>query len=65
MRDLAPEFPGFDFDENKGYPCPRHKAALAAWGPTRIHRRSWAFIDSLAWTGVERYDRDPQGRLFA
>ncbi|RPI24006.1 MAG: ribonuclease HII [Actinobacteria bacterium] len=64
MRALAPQFPGYDFDENKGYPCPRHKASLAAWGPTRIHRRSWAFIDSLAWTGIERYDRDPQGTFF-
>jgi ribonuclease HII len=64
MRDLAPEFPGYVFEENKGYPCPRHRAALAAWGPTRIHRKSWAFIDALAWTGVARYDRDPQGILF-
>jgi ribonuclease HII len=64
MRELAPEFPGYVFEENKGYPCPRHRAALAAWGPTRIHRRSWVFIESLAWTGVARYDRDPQGTLF-
>ena len=65
MRSLAPEFPGYVFAENKGYPCPRHRAALAARGPTRIHRRSWAFMDSLAWTGVPRYVRpDAQGSLF-
>lgn len=61
MRQLAPYFPGYDFDNNKGYPCPRHKAALQAWGPTSIHRRSWAFMDDLPWTGLPRYVRaDPQ-----
>jgi len=65
MRDLAPQFPGYDFDRNKGYPCPRHKAALQAWGPTSIHRRSWAFMDDLPWTGVPRHVRpDPQLALF-
>ena len=49
MRDEAPHFPGYDFDLNKGYPCPRHKAALKAWGPTSIHRRTWVFMDSLPW----------------
>lgn len=65
MRALAPEFPGFDFDRNKGYPGPRHRAALAAMGPTRIHRRSWVFMDGLVWSGVRR--RRPagsQGTLF-
>jgi ribonuclease HII len=65
MRELAPHFPGYDFDRNKGYPCYRHKAALQAWGPTSIHRRSWAFMDDLPWTGVPRIVReDPQLQLF-
>jgi ribonuclease HII len=55
MRSMAPEFPGFDFDRNKGYPGPRHRAALAAMGPTRIHRRSWVFMDGLVWSGVRRH----------
>ena len=54
MRDRARHFPGYDFERNKGYPCPRHKAALQAWGPTAIHRRSWAFMDDLSWTGIRR-----------
>ena len=65
MRSMSPEFPGFDFDRNKGYPGPRHRAALAAMGPTRIHRRSWVFMDGLVWSGVRR--RRPagnQGTLF-
>ena len=54
MRADAASFPGFDFDLNKGYPCPRHKLALAAYGPTSIHRRSWVFMEGLPWTGLQR-----------
>lgn len=54
MRAGAAHFPGYDFDLNKGYPCPRHKLALAAMGPTSIHRRSWVFMDHLPWTGLPR-----------
>ena len=54
MRAEAPHFPGYHFDANKGYPCPRHRLALAGMGPTSIHRRSWVFMDTLPWTGVVR-----------
>ena len=54
MREEAEHFPAYDFDRNKGYPCPRHKAALQAWGPTSIHRRSWVFMEHLPWAGVTR-----------
>ena len=65
MRHLAPAFPGYNFEANKGYPGPRHKAALTHMGPTTIHRRSWVFMDHIPWTGLERYTRpDPQGTLF-
>ncbi len=50
----AESYPGFDFEANKGYPCPRHKLALQAFGPTTIHRRSWVFMDNLMWTGTPR-----------
>ncbi|HEX4539898.1 MAG TPA: ribonuclease HII [Acidimicrobiales bacterium] len=49
MRGEARHFPGYDFELNKGYPCPRHKMSLRAWGPTSIHRRSWVFMDHLIW----------------
>jgi ribonuclease HII len=58
MRAEAASYPGFDFELNKGYPCPRHKIALQGYGPTAIHRRSWVFMESLPWTGVRRL---PQG----
>ena len=54
MRADAENFPAFEFQANKGYPCPRHKMALAAHGPTTIHRRSWSFMDDLPWTGIAR-----------
>jgi ribonuclease HII len=49
MRVEARSFPGYDFELNKGYPCPRHKIALKAWGPTSIHRRTWVFMENLPW----------------
>lgn len=62
----AESFPGYAFESNKGYPCPRHQAALAAMGPTSIHRRSWVFMDGLCWTGVPRIVPDHgQQALFA
>jgi len=65
MRGEAENYPAFNFEGNKGYPCPVHKAALQAWGPTTLHRRSWAFMDGLIWPGVRRiYRPDSQGTLF-
>jgi ribonuclease HII len=63
MREEAPHFPGYDFDLNKGYPCPRHKTALKAWGPTSIHRRSWIFMEHLPW-GVKRPEPVQQTLIF-
>ncbi len=65
MREEAENYPGYDFDSNKGYPCPRHKMALAGMGPTAIHRRSWVFMDNMPWTGIPRVrPPDPQLALF-
>ena len=49
MRAEAEHFPAYWFEVNKGYPCPRHKMALKAWGPTSIHRRTWVFMEHLPW----------------
>lgn len=49
MRGEAEHYPGYDFELNKGYPCPRHKMALAGYGPTAIHRRSWIFMEHLVF----------------
>lgn len=63
LRSADESFPMYNFAANKGYPCPLHKAALAGYGPSAIHRRSWAFMDHLLWTGVHRFSRDPQLQL--
>lgn len=57
MREWGPQFPPYNFEANKGYPCPTHKAALQAWGPSTVHRRSWVFMDHLMWNGLSRYRR--------
>lgn len=65
MRDASRSFPAYMFDQNKGYPCPRHKAALHDVGPSPIHRRSWAFMDSLAFSSASRFCRpESQQSLF-
>ena len=63
MRAEAEHFPAYNFDQNKGYPCPRHRIALSGYGPTSIHRRSWAFMDSLPWTGSRRLPPGGQMQL--
>jgi len=71
MRACDDAHPWWSFDTNKGYPCPRHKTALAGVGPSAIHRRSWVFMDNLPWRGavrtVPRHLRGnpDQGTLFA
>lgn len=65
MRADADNYPGFDFEANKGYPCPRHRTALQGYGPTPIHRRSWVFMDSLPWTAIRRLPPGGQMDLFA
>lgn len=65
MRREAEHYPGYSFDQSVGYPCPRHRMALAGYGPTPIHRQSWSFMDGLPWTGLSRYLRSgPQLSLF-
>lgn len=44
MVRLAPQFPEYGFDRNKGYGAPEHLRALAEYGPTRYHRRSWNLL---------------------
>jgi len=60
MMDEAEHYPPYDFESNVGYPAPAHKLALAGYGPSAIHRRSWIFMESLCWRGVP----PAPGRLF-
>jgi ribonuclease HII len=41
MTELALEYPGYGFERHKGYGTRAHYAALAAHGPSPIHRLSF------------------------
>lgn len=41
MRSLAMEFPEYGFDRHKGYGTKAHLEAVAKWGITPAHRRSF------------------------
>ncbi|RZU44847.1 RNase HII [Fluviicoccus keumensis] len=41
MHALHHKYPQYGFDEHKGYPTPKHLAALKAHGPILEHRRSF------------------------
>lgn len=62
MREEAANYPVYEFDSNKGYPCPRHKMALHAYGPSAIHRRTWIFMENLVW-GVQGARATPRAWL--
>lgn len=64
MRELAEDLPHWAFETNKGYPCARHRAGLAGFGPSTIHRRSWVFMETQPWPGVRRLGRPTQDSLF-
>ena len=58
MRELAHDFPMYRFEGNKGYPCQWHRTALAGYGPSAVHRTSWAFMDDVPWPGSPRRARE-------
>lgn len=41
MNDLHQKHPQYGWDSNKGYPTARHYEALALYGPTALHRKSF------------------------
>lgn len=47
MRDYAKDYSFWSFDTNKGYPCAKHRLALQGYGPSAIHRTSWAFMENF------------------
>ena len=44
MATLAAEYPNYGWDVNKGYPTAAHRAAIATYGPTVYHRRSFRLL---------------------
>ena len=48
MVDLDARYPGYGFGQHKGYGTPQHQAALARFGPSAVHRFSFAPLQRLA-----------------
>ena len=46
MRELHARWPGYGFDEHKGYGTPAHRTALERLGPCPAHRRSFAPVQA-------------------
>jgi ribonuclease HII len=59
MREEALHYPAYEFEHNKGYPSPLHQTALRGYGPTAIHRRTWAFVQDLPWCGERVWRQTP------
>jgi ribonuclease HII len=47
MFDHSRDYPGYGWERNKGYPTPEHIRALAALGPTPLHRKSFGPVRQL------------------
>lgn len=55
MVELDARFPGYGFARHKGYGTPQHREALAALGPSPLHRRTWAPVRQFG--SAEEADR--------
>ncbi len=50
MQALHEKYPDYQFDKNKGYPVPKHKALLKKLGPSPVHRKT--FKPVAEWNGL-------------
>lgn len=46
MRRIAGEYPQYGWDVNKGYPTKSHRDAIARYGVSPYHRRSFRLLDA-------------------
>jgi ribonuclease HII len=67
MTELHQQYPGYGFNEHKGYATPQHVAAITSLGPCPIHRRSfWPFrpkettMDLFDTNGLSRAEAETQ-----
>ncbi|HSI91451.1 MAG TPA: ribonuclease HII [Adhaeribacter sp.] len=44
MEKLAQEFPAYGWEQNAGYPTPKHRKAIAAHGTTPYHRLTFRLL---------------------
>jgi ribonuclease HII len=51
MRLMHERYPQYCFDRHKGYPTSEHLALLERYGPSEIHRRSFAPVRRILQSG--------------
>jgi len=47
MEHIHEDFPDYDWNHNKGYPCRKHRSAISQYGITPYHRRSYRLNEQL------------------
>lgn len=45
MNEISERYPAYQWEKNKGYPTRAHRDAIALYGPTEHHRKSFALTD--------------------
>ena len=48
MQSIGEDFPNYNWDKNKGYPTKNHRAAIAKYGVTSHHRKSFTLLKKEA-----------------
>jgi ribonuclease HII len=46
MEELDALYPQYGWRQNKGYPTPEHRKAIAMYGPSPLHRLSFSLLDT-------------------
>ncbi|TDD67986.1 ribonuclease HII [Jiangella aurantiaca] len=59
MCQLHEQWPHYGFDAHKGYVTDEHQQALAAYGPSPVHRRSYANVARVVSLGDEGWKGEP------
>jgi ribonuclease HII len=54
MRQQAEQYPQYGFDRHMGYATPEHLARLQKYGPSPLHRRSFAPVRNCLYTQTEQ-----------
>ncbi len=54
MEGWAVQFPDYGFAQHKGYGTAAHRAAIARYGPSPIHRRTFAGVREYAGEAVQQ-----------
>ncbi len=44
MLKFHEEYPNYDWKQNKGYPTKKHRASIAKYGPTPLHRMTFKLL---------------------